>query len=149
MTATLLGGLFKARSIRNALIVSPKSMVLQWEKELQCVVHQCNPNVHIQALLANQNAKTRHRIIESARKCTISEPHILIVTYGLIRTANDPFCGGGKSTTWSYVVLDEGHTIKNHSSQISQQCQNICGEHTSRVLLTGTPFMNRLEVIVA
>ena len=43
---------------------------------------------------------------------------------------------------WHYVVLDEGHKIKNSRSNISQALLNIpC---VSRMLLTGTPLQNNL-----
>ncbi|EKG20962.1 SNF2-related protein [Macrophomina phaseolina MS6] len=44
---------------------------------------------------------------------------------------------------WRYIVLDEGHKIKNHSTHISQALQNIRAEF--RLILTGTPLQNDLH----
>src|SRR5689334_14073038 len=47
---------------------------------------------------------------------------------------------------WDYVILDEGHKIKNASAQISKACANLPGEH--RIILSGTPVQNNLGVTV-
>ena len=44
-----------------------------------------------------------------------------------------------------YLVLDEGHKIKGHGTQISQAVRSIhCG---NKLLLTGTPLQNNLSLI--
>jgi len=43
---------------------------------------------------------------------------------------------------WSYVVLDEGHKIKNDLSLISKALQGLGAEY--RLILTGTPLQNNL-----
>lgn len=47
-----------------------------------------------------------------------------------------------KAFVWRYVVLDEGHKIKNDLSQISQSLQSLGAEY--RLILTGTPLQNNL-----
>lgn len=46
--------------------------------------------------------------------------------------------------SWDYVILDEGHKIKNPKNQISRAIANIPSHH--KLLLTGTPIMNNLRV---
>lgn len=41
---------------------------------------------------------------------------------------------------WKYVILDEGHKIKNDASQISRSLQGLAAEY--RLILTGTPLQN-------
>ncbi|KAL8694827.1 MAG: hypothetical protein Q9218_000586 [Villophora microphyllina] len=41
---------------------------------------------------------------------------------------------------WSYVILDEGHRIKNDKSLIAKSLQALSAEH--RLILTGTPLHN-------
>lgn len=49
-----------------------------------------------------------------------------------------------KSTfVWRYIVLDEGHRIKNSSSNMSQALQGLRAEY--RLILTGTPLQNDLH----
>ncbi|KAF2428313.1 hypothetical protein EJ08DRAFT_592340 [Tothia fuscella] len=43
---------------------------------------------------------------------------------------------------WRYLVLDEGHKIKNHDTDISKALQGLKSEY--RLLLTGTPLQNNL-----
>ena len=53
---------------------------------------------------------------------------------------------GSTKHWWDYVVLDEGHTIKNAATGTAQACHQICKPNkTHRLLLTGTPIMNRLN----
>lgn len=83
-----------------------------------------------------------------------NSPHLVITTYGLVGSdpANmlPPDYSGG-STKWDYVVLDEGHKIKNPSTKVNKGCRVICegqdqsGQSTRRLLLTGTPFQNNLK----
>lgn len=81
-------------------------------------------------------------------------PHLVITTYGLVGSSPAdllPRDYKGRSTKWDYVVLDEGHKIKNPSTKVFKGCQTICAgvkgeEATKRLLLTGTPIQNNLKV---
>ena len=44
---------------------------------------------------------------------------------------------------WRYLVIDEGHVIKNDASLISQAVRRIHFAHA--LLLTGTPLQNNLH----
>ena len=52
-----------------------------------------------------------------------------------------------KAFVWRYVVLDEGHKIKNDLSQISSSLQGLGAEY--RLILTGTPLQNNLKELWA
>lgn len=47
-----------------------------------------------------------------------------------------------KAFLWSYVILDEGHKIKNDLSLVSRSLQGLGAEY--RLILTGTPLQNNL-----
>ena len=47
-----------------------------------------------------------------------------------------------RAFVWKYVVLDEGHKIKNDLSQVSTALQGLGAEY--RLILTGTPLQNNL-----
>lgn len=47
-----------------------------------------------------------------------------------------------KSFVWNYLILDEGHKIKNEKSQISKALQALGAEY--RLILTGTPTHNNM-----
>lgn len=48
-----------------------------------------------------------------------------------------------RSVQWDYVILDEGHKIKNDQSLVSQNVRNLKCEY--RLLLTGTPIQNNVH----
>ncbi|KAJ3052145.1 hypothetical protein HK097_006842, partial [Rhizophlyctis rosea] len=48
---------------------------------------------------------------------------------------------------WRYVVLDEGHRIKNDNSQLAQSLQTLNSQY--RLMLTGTPLQNNLRELWA
>ncbi|KAL3427367.1 Chromatin structure-remodeling complex subunit snf21 [Phlyctema vagabunda] len=48
-----------------------------------------------------------------------------------------------KAFVWRYVVLDEGHKVKNDQSLISKSLQGLTAEY--RLILTGTPLQNNLS----
>lgn len=52
-----------------------------------------------------------------------------------------------KVFVWSYVILDEGHKIKNDISQISKALQGLGAEY--RLILTGTPLQNNMSELWA
>ena len=52
-----------------------------------------------------------------------------------------------KAFVWSYVVLDEGHKIKNDLSLVSKALQGLGAEY--RLILTGTPLQNNLQELWA
>ena len=52
-----------------------------------------------------------------------------------------------RAFVWSYVILDEGHKIKNDLSQISKSLQGLGAEY--RLILTGTPLQNNMQELWA
>jgi SNF2 family DNA or RNA helicase len=45
---------------------------------------------------------------------------------------------------WDYIILDEAHKIRNHTTKLSKAVQKVEAPH--KILLTGTPIMNNLRV---
>jgi TATA-binding protein-associated factor len=95
-------------------------------------------------------------MLHSSSPLTVSyqslyQPHIVITSFGLVSSAPDEFIPtDNRENFWDYVVLDEGHTIKNHKARVSQNCRKIgADERTRLLLLTGTPIMNRLDELWA
>ena len=48
---------------------------------------------------------------------------------------------------WRYLVIDEGHVLKNDGSQVSQALRKFHFSHA--LLLTGTPLQNNLHELWA
>ena len=64
---------------------------------------------------------------------------VLITNYETFRTDFDLF----SKIEWHYLVLDEGHRLKNHTGKVYKLLQQIKYEHCT--LLTGTPVQNNVE----
>jgi len=48
-----------------------------------------------------------------------------------------------RQIAWLYVVVDEGHNIKNPDAKRTKAIKAIPGQH--KLALTGTPIQNKLE----
>ena len=151
VTLSYLGGLLRAGTIRNALVIAPLSVLRSWEKEARNVLRQCVPSVKVTVLDSQLSRNRRLDFIASLNKkkgLKSSSCNLVITTYGLIRSATADFASRS-NTIWHYVALDEGHEIKNATTAISKACREICSPDTRRLLLTGTPILNNLKELWA
>jgi SWI/SNF-related matrix-associated actin-dependent regulator of chromatin subfamily A member 5 len=69
---------------------------------------------------------------------------IVVTTYDCFKAEQSWF---NTAFVWRYIVLDEGHTVKNHESLISKSLQGLKAEY--RLILTGTPLQNNLSELWA
>ncbi|KAI3951598.1 hypothetical protein MKX01_018714 [Papaver californicum] len=80
---------------------------------------------------------------------------ILLTTYDIVRNRSKSLRGGGnyndeeseESIIWDYVILDEGHIIKNPSTQRAKSLLEIPCPH--RIVISGTPIQNNLKELWA
>lgn len=152
-TLTFLSGLLYQRTIKNAIIVAPVSLLRTWEKEANDIVKGIIPNVTI-TVLHGVSKNKRSLLLRDALGCKRKYPHLVITTYGLVSSSPTDFVVRsykGKDTFWDYVILDEGHKIKNPTTKVNKGCHWICrgtdGDYTKtrRLLLSGTPIQNNLK----
>ena len=61
---------------------------------------------------------------------------VIVTSYDTIRTDNELFV----ARRWDWMVLDEGHTIRNAASKTTQAVKRVQASH--RLVLTGTPIQN-------
>jgi DNA excision repair protein ERCC-6 len=64
---------------------------------------------------------------------------VVITSYTTLNTHRDIFIGHN----WHYVVLDEGHHIRNPCAQMSLTAKQLRTPH--RLVLTGCPMQNNLK----
>ncbi|WOL11345.1 protein CHROMATIN REMODELING 24 [Canna indica] len=144
--SAFLAGLFHSHLIKRVLIVAPKTLLSHWMKELSVV---------------GLNDKTRdysgpnatHRQYEL--KHVLKEGGILLTTYDIVRNNSKSIKGdwyvdgdgSEEDILWDYTVLDEGHIIKNPSTQRSKSISDIPSSH--RVIISGTPIQNNLKELWA
>lgn len=68
----------------------------------------------------------------------VEKGHVLITTYMGLRIYSRHIL----PREWGYVVLDEGHKIRNPNSEISLACKRV--KTYNRIILSGTPIQNNL-----
>ncbi len=108
-----------------SLILAPKSVVPNWEKEAK----KFAPSLKVLALQGPQRKKY-YSVLQHCDLVVTSYPVLFRDAEELL---NQPF---------HYVVLDEAHTIKNTASQVTKVAHKIDARH--RLCLSGTPIENHL-----
>ncbi|NNE93771.1 MAG: DEAD/DEAH box helicase, partial [Verrucomicrobiales bacterium] len=107
------------------LILAPKSVVPNWEKEAK----KFAPSLKVLALQGPQRKKYYS---------VLGHADLVITSYPvLLRDAEEIH-----QQPFHYVILDEAHTIKNARSKVTQVAYKIDARH--RLCLTGTPIENHL-----
>lgn len=112
------------------LIVAPLSTIPNWMAEFE----KWAPAIRKVVYKGNPNTRT-----ETLRIMRTSKWNVCITTYDFILKDRLKL----NKYDWKYIVIDEGHKMKNAKSKFS----NILGQqYTSdhRLLLTGTPLQNNL-----
>jgi len=140
---------------RPHLVVCPLSVLSSWMNEARKWVPALNvirfhgPKAEREKLkkdlLEAHTASTKRR--SSKRRATDVidlEAHdqidIVVTTYETFVAEQGWF---KRAFAWRYCVLDEGHKIKNESSNMASALQSLQAEY--RLLLTGTPLQNNLK----
>ncbi|KAK3847883.1 MAG: hypothetical protein J3R72DRAFT_470620 [Linnemannia gamsii] len=65
--------------------------------------------------------------------------HVIVTTYAGLRIHSSRLL----RQSWSYIVLDEGHQIRNPDADITLRCKQFKTPH--RIILSGTPIQNNLN----
>lgn len=113
-----------------SLVLMPTSLLHNWQAELS----RFAPALTVKIL--NQQGTDRKQLINDA-----DAGDVVLSTYGLLVTEGELTC----QRTWSTVVLDEAHTIKNRDTQTSKAAMQLQADF--RLMLTGTPLQNHLSEI--
>ncbi|CBN76186.1 excision repair helicase ercc-6-related [Ectocarpus siliculosus] len=138
-----LAGLFGTRQAKSALVLAPKSVMRGWEDELgRWLVRAACPKAEVVVMASEMPAKARRRAIAlAAEGGSRGRGAVLITTYGMVSSNPKQFApavggSGGwiereepRKHVWDYVILDEGHKIKNASTKTPVQ-NNLKELHT-------------------
>jgi SNF2 family DNA or RNA helicase len=65
--------------------------------------------------------------------------NVLLISYEYVMLDK----GDLSKIEWNYIIVDEGHRIKNRNSKLSNTLRQYMSRH--RLLLTGTPLQNDLH----
>lgn len=125
------------------LIICPLSVLSAWKAEIKRWTNLSVCTLHGPA---HERARLTKSLISLGGPPTVtSEPSsprfdIVLTTYDAYKAEQGWF--KYSSRTWNYVVLDEGHSIKNSDTQLAHALQPIRAFH--RLILTGTAVQNDL-----
>lgn len=139
-TLQTLAMIQRAREMTNSnlpsIIICPTSVVNNWKSEVQKFFRNCQVIVY--------NGSNRHKQLVHLKHLMASSFYgktcpLLITSYDIARLDHEKL----NQIAWMYVVVDEGHNIKNPDAQRTKAIKTINGQH--KLALTGTPIQNNLE----
>eukprot|EP00741_Cyanophora_paradoxa_P019850 tig00000217_g19158.t1 len=117
------------------LIVVPLSTFQNWVNELQ----KWNPALTVVGFRGNK--VERERIFKT--KISSGRFHVMVTTYEFVTNKYEKH--RLQKIRWSYIIIDEGHRLKNKNSVLSAVLCKYSTRH--RLLLTGTPLQNNLDEV--
>ncbi|KAJ7955032.1 chromatin structure-remodeling complex protein SYD-like [Quillaja saponaria] len=119
------------------LVVVPSSVLPGWESEINFWA----PSIH--KIVYAGPPEGRRRLFKE--KIVHQKFNVLLTTYEYLMNKHDrPKLS---KIHWHYIIIDEGHRIKNASCKLNADLKHYQSSH--RLLLTGTPLQNNLEELWA
>ncbi|XP_076331442.1 DNA excision repair protein ERCC-6-like isoform X2 [Tachypleus tridentatus] len=129
-----LSGMFDAQYIQSVLIVMPVSLIQTWEKEFD----KWAPGIQVYAFHSSSKKERERNKLRVQKR-----GGVLLTSYGMLVTSWDLMARlEGREFVWDYVILDEGHKIKN-PTKTTKAAHDIPSKN--RLVLTGTPIQNNLR----
>ncbi|KAK3908132.1 DNA repair and recombination protein RAD54B [Frankliniella fusca] len=114
--------------VRRALIVSPSSLVLNWQKEF----NRWLGKERLRTFAVDQ----KNKVAEFAR---LTQIPVMLISYEMLMRNFDDI----SKIKFDILVCDEGHRLKNNNIRTSVLLNQL--DIKSRILLTGTPIQNDLQ----
>ncbi|XP_038899000.1 LOW QUALITY PROTEIN: chromatin structure-remodeling complex protein SYD [Benincasa hispida] len=119
------------------LVVVPSSVLPGWESEINFWA----PSVL--KIVYSGPPEERRRLFKE--RIVHQKFNVLLTTYEYLMNKHDrPKLS---KIHWHYIIIDEGHRIKNASCKLNADLKHYQSSH--RLLLTGTPLQNNLEELWA
>lgn len=110
-----------------SLIVCPPTLSGHWQQEIKTYA----PFLSVTAYVGPP--AERKAMVDN-----LGKTDIVVTSYDVCRNDSAIL----EKHSWNYVVLDEGHLIKNPKAKISQAVKRLASNH--RLILTGTPIQNNV-----
>ncbi|CAH1269180.1 ERCC6L [Branchiostoma lanceolatum] len=130
-----LYGMFLQGKIHSVLIVLPVALITNWERELE---KWAGGEIRVK-LFHGSNSRERTRNLERVQR----KGGVVLTSYGMVANNWEQVAKiDYKEFVWDYVILDEGHKIKN-PTKTTKACHAIPARN--RFILTGTPIQNNLR----
>jgi SNF2 family DNA or RNA helicase len=119
-----------------SLIICPTSVVNNWQSEAEKFFAECPVILYTGGNRGVHRRQIRRQLHRAHEK--LAGP-LVVTSYDIARRDSKEL----RQIPWLYVVVDEGHHIKNPDAQRTKAIKAIQGQH--RLILTGTPIQNKLE----
>mmetsp|Transcript_23904 Transcript_23904/g.40058 ORF Transcript_23904/g.40058 Transcript_23904/m.40058 type:complete len:1147 (-) Transcript_23904:25-3465(-) len=127
----LLAGLHNSSMFGPSVIVCPATVMKQWVREF----HKWYPVMRVAILHeSGSEGSSRSAVIKKIAK----NGDVLVTSFEQVRINRKLLL----EQSWQYVVLDEGHKIRNPDADITLACKQFPTVH--RLILTGSPIQNNL-----
>lgn len=159
--AFLAGLHHSARITKPVLVVAPATVMKQWVNEFHTwwppfrvsILHSSGAGMHDVGREAREEDELQTRLLSTRVKKPLTKAqkaaraivnrvardgHILVTTYAGLQTYADSLI----PMDWEYVILDEGHKIRNPNAAITIYCKEL--RTANRIILSGTPMQNNL-----
>lgn len=114
------------------IIVAPATVIYQWVSHF----HFWCPHLRVAVLHhTGSHAGNHNQLIRDLH----TSHGILLITYaGIVKYTKDL-----TARKWHYIILDEGHKIRNPDTQVSKLVKKFQTPH--KLLITGSPMQNSLQ----
>ncbi|CAH0564280.1 unnamed protein product [Brassicogethes aeneus] len=112
-----------------SLVVCPPTLTGHWVYEVEKFLSQ----KYLKPLQYNGSPTERERL-----RLKFKKYNLIVASYDIVRK-DVAFFGKIK---WNYVILDEGHIIKNGKTRTSIAIKDLVANH--RLILSGTPIQNNV-----
>ncbi len=130
-----LAGLHHSGLFKPSLIVCPATMLRQWLREIR----EWYPSFRVAILHESARSKnSSYSRSQVVARIASARSGLLLTTYDQMRICKREL---GR-VNWGYVVLDEGHKIRNPDAEVTLAAKSLRTAH--RLIMSGSPIQNRL-----
>ncbi|KFK28358.1 swi2 snf2-like protein [Arabis alpina] len=117
------------------LVIAPLSTLANWKNEID----RFTPSVN--SIVYHGDKKQRNELKRKHMPKTVGPDFPIVITS--YEVAMNDARGNLRQYPWKYVVIDEGHRLKNHKCKLVRELRYLKMEN--KLLLTGTPLQNNLS----